>query len=87
MAWFVYIVKCADGTFYTGMTKDVTRRVAEHSAGKGAKYTRTRCPVKLVYSKRAGSISLAMKKELKIKRMNRTGKMKIILKYQAVSAG
>jgi putative endonuclease len=73
--WYVYILKCADRTFYTGITTDVKRRVREHNRSAiGAKYTRGRRPVKLVYSRRMKSRPLAAKEEFQIKKMSRTEK-------------
>jgi len=77
--YFVYIVKCADKTLYTGVTTDVTRRVKEHnSSNLGAKYTCARRPVKLVFSKKFLSRSLAQKEEARIKAMTRHQKLLII---------
>jgi predicted GIY-YIG superfamily endonuclease/ribonuclease HI len=78
--WFVYIVKCADKTFYTGITIDLKRRVHEHNGNdkKGARYTKTRRPVKLVYSETANSRSEAIKRELAIKQLGRLAKIKLI---------
>lgn len=79
--WFVYILKCADKTFYAGVTTDLKRRVREHnSSSLGAKYTRGRRPVKLVYSRRMKNKSLAAKAEWKIKGMSRAEKGKLIRK-------
>jgi putative endonuclease len=74
--WFVYIVRCADGTLYTGITKDVTRRVAEQNASglPGAIYTRGRRPVELVYTEVLASHSAAARREYAIKHMTRQGK-------------
>ena len=78
--WHVYILKCADRTFYTGITTDVKRRVKEHnSSGSGAKYTRGRRPVKLVYCRRMKSHTSAAREEYRIKKM--TKKEKKILTY------
>ncbi len=77
--YFVYILKCADNTLYTGITVDVMRRVKEHNLSKlGAKYTRARRPVKLVYSKKYKSRSLATKAESQIKNLTREEKLKLI---------
>lgn len=77
--WQVYILKCADGTFYTGITTDINRRIREHNGlTSGAKYTRGRRPVKLVYSYKAKSRSLAAKKEYLIKSMVRSDKRELI---------
>lgn len=67
--WTVYILRCADGSLYTGVAIDVRARVATHNAGKGAKYTRGRRPVKLVYREPAGSRGAALKREAAIKRL------------------
>ena len=74
--WFVYIVRCADGTLYTGMTKDVARRVAEHNAlgMAGASYTRGRRPVVLLYTEVLASRSAAARREYAIKQLTRQGK-------------
>jgi len=78
-AWFVYLVRCQDGTFYCGLAKDPARRLAEHnSADKGAKYTRGRRPVQLVYTEEVASRAKATKREGQIKRMARTQKMALI---------
>ena len=77
--WFVYMVRCSDGTLYTGITNDLEKRIRAHNSGKdGARYTRSRRPVKLVYSEEAGSKSNAAKLEYKIKKMTRAKKMEMI---------
>ncbi len=81
MAVAVYIVECADKTLYTGWSTDVARRVKEHNAGRGAKYTRTRGPVRLVYTEAQPNRSAAMKRELQIKRMSRARKLRLIESY------
>lgn len=68
-AWRVYIVRCADHSLYTGIAIDVRARIARHNAGKGAKYTRGRGPVALVYEEGAASYSAALKREIAIKRL------------------
>ncbi|MCB0209704.1 MAG: GIY-YIG nuclease family protein [Anaerolineae bacterium] len=78
MTVFVYIVECADRTLYTGWTTDLQRRINTHNAGKGAKYTRSRTPVRLVYSEAHPDRATAMQREIAIKRMNRAGKLKLI---------
>ncbi len=75
---FVYIVRCADGTLYTGWTTDVARRVAEHNAGRGAAYTRQRGPVALVYSEAQPDRSAAMRREEEIKRRGRRYKERLL---------
>lgn len=78
MAFYCYILECADGTFYTGWTTDPPRRERQHNAGRGAKYTRTRRPVKMVYVEELASRAEAMKRELAIKAMGRERKMKLV---------
>lgn len=80
MSWFVYIVQCADNTFYTGVTTDLKRRIHEHnhSPRKGAKYTRVRRPVTLAYSESQDSRSSACKRESAIKKLTRTQKETLI---------
>lgn len=75
---FVYIVKCSDNTLYTGYTTDIERRIKEHNEGKGAKYTRGRIPVKLVYYEEKETKSLALKREYEIKQLNREEKEELI---------
>jgi len=74
--WFVYIVRCDDDSLYTGITKDVDRRIQEHNEGGklAAKYTRTRRPVVLVYQETCESRSVATKREIEIKQLSRTNK-------------
>jgi putative endonuclease len=76
--WYVYILRCADGTLYTGSTDDVERRVAVHNSGKGAKYTRGRTPVEVVYTEECESYSAALKREYAIKQLSRGEKIKLI---------
>jgi len=75
---FVYIVKCSDGTYYTGYTTDVQRRVAEHNGGTAAKYTRGRRPVTLVHVEAHDSRSAAMQREHAIKQLRRATKMRLV---------
>ena len=70
----VYVLECNDGTYYTGYTTDVERRVAEHDAGDGAKYTRGRTPVELVHTERFETRSAAMSREYEIKQLSRSEK-------------
>jgi putative endonuclease len=72
--WYVYIVRCADRTLYTGVAKDVPARVAVHNEGRGAKYTRARLPVRLVYSEEAPDRGAALKREHAIKALPRAAK-------------
>jgi len=78
MNCYCYILKCVDGTFYTGWTTDPERRVAQHNKGVGAKYTSIRRPVKLVYLETHPNRTDAMKRELAIKKMKRAQKSKLI---------
>lgn len=76
--WHVYIIQCIDNSLYTGVAKDVVARVEKHNAGSGAKYTRGRRPVKLVYQETVADQSAALRRELVIKRMERAAKRKLI---------
>lgn len=76
--WYVYILRCKDGTLYTGMTDDVARRAEVHNSGKGAKYTRGRTPVKVVYTEECESYSAALKREYAIKQLTRQEKLEMI---------
>jgi len=76
--WFVYIVRCADGSLYTGITKDVKRRCQQHNAGTASRYTRSRLPVKLVYQEAHPSQGSALKREVAIKAMTRRAKLAMI---------
>ena len=78
MSCYCYIVECADGTYYTGWAIDPEKRVAMHNKGRGARYTRTRVPVKLVYVEEVPDRKSAMKREIAIKRLKREGKGKLI---------
>ena len=80
--WLVYILQCGDGTLYTGITDDLAHRLEMHSAGKGAKYTRGRSPLTLVYREDAPSYSDALKREYRIKQLTRTEKLKLIEYYK-----
>lgn len=76
--WVVYILRCADGTLYTGITNDLEKRVATHGAGLGAKYTRARLPVALLYSEPAESRGAATRREQEIKDLSRAGKLLLV---------
>jgi putative endonuclease len=78
LSCYTYIVECSDGTYYTGWTTDLERRVKTHNAGRGAKYTRLRRPVRLVYHEPQPDRSSAMKREYVIKAMGRDKKRKLI---------
>ena len=80
MDWVVYILRCSDGTYYTGITNDLPRRIGQHNDGKGAKYTKARGPVELVYSEEQPNRSKATKREAEIKALSRSKKQAIIHK-------
>ena len=77
MTCYCYILECADGTYYTGWTTDPERRAAQHNKGSGARYTRTRIPVRLVYVEPQTDRQMAMKRESAIKALSRKQKMKL----------
>ena len=76
--WFVYLLRCGDGSLYTGITKDFARRCEQHNAGTTSRYTRSRLPVVLVYQEPQASQSLALKREATIKAMSRLEKESLI---------
>lgn len=76
--WYLYILRCGDGSLYTGITTDVEARLAQHRAGKGAKYTRGRGPLELVYTEECDDHSAALKRELAVKALPREEKEKMI---------
>lgn len=82
MTCYCYIVECADGTYYTGWAIDPHKRLAIHNKGRGAKYTKTRLPVKLIYVEEQPDQKTAMKREIVIKRLGRKGKEKLIAGIQ-----
>ncbi len=75
---YVYILKCADGSLYTGWTTDLEKRIAVHNSGNGAKYTKSRLPVELIYYEEFENKSDALKRECAIKKLSRTEKLKLI---------
>ena len=77
MAWYVYILRCGDGTLYTGVTDDVERRLAAHRSGRGAKYTRGRGPLELAYREEQPDKSAALRREVQIKRLSRQEKLSL----------
>jgi len=77
-AWRVYLLRCRDGSLYGGCTNDLTRRVAAHAAGKGARYTRSRLPVALVWSARAKDRGAALRREAALKRLTRAEKLALV---------
>lgn len=80
MSWYIYIAKCADNSLYTGVAKDINKRIEEHNFDnkKAAKYTRVRRPVTLVYSESAETRSVALKREWQIKALTRAQKQQLI---------
>lgn len=78
--WYLYILRCRDGSLYTGITTDVDKRFEAHCTGKGAKYTRGRGPLELVYREECGDHSAALKRELAVKRLQRQDKEALIHK-------
>jgi len=76
--WFIYILRCADGSLYTGISNDLSRRVDRHNSGRGAKYVRTRLPVELVWWEYAGTCSTALRREAAIKGYSRGAKERLI---------
>ncbi len=76
--WKLYILRCGDGSLYTGITTDVEKRLEAHSGGKGAKYTRGRGPLEVVYREECGDHSTALKRELEIKKLTHEEKEKLI---------
>ncbi len=77
-SWRVYILRCRDGSLYTGCTNDLAARLRQHAAGKGARYTRSRLPVNLVHVERAGNRSAALRREAQVKRLTRAEKLALI---------
>ena len=77
-AAFVYILRCSDGSLYCGWTDDIPRRLAEHQAGTASRYTRARLPVELAWCQPMASRSEAMREEARIKRLSRTGKLRLL---------
>ena len=84
MRWQIYIIKCRDGSLYTGITIDLEKRLAAHNAGKGAKYTTPRRPVQLVYREGAANRSEASKRENVIKKLNRNDKLALCAKQDSL---
>ena len=78
MIWLCYILRCADGTLYTGITNDLCKRIAAHNAGTASKYTRVRCPVELVFEEICASRSAALKREMAIKGLSRAKKLALV---------
>ena len=81
--WYVYILQCADGTLYTGITNDLNRRLKAHNAGTASKYTRVRRPVEIVYREEVETKGDALRRELQIKAMSRRDKQALILNLES----
>lgn len=82
-SWYVYILECRDGTYYTGITDNLPRRLAAHNDGRGAKYTRGRGPVTLLYRESCPDKSMALRREIQIKRLTRREKEELIKSHPA----
>ena len=78
--WLVYLLRCSDGSLYTGITNDLPKRLKAHATGKASRYTRSRLPLALAYSEPQKSKSAALKRELAIKRLRRAEKEKLVAK-------
>lgn len=87
MKWWVYIVRCADGTLYTGYARDPAQRAAAHNAGRGAKYTAGRRPVVLVYTEGCRTRNRAMAREWALKRIARPDKEELVASWSATNSG
>lgn len=83
--WTVYVVRCSDGSLYTGITTEVVRRCAQHNTGRASRYTRSRRPVVLVYEEPAESRSLALRREAAIKAMPRRAKLALVRQEKRAS--
>ena len=86
MAAFVYMLRCKDGSLYTGWTNDLEHRLAMHSSGRGAKYTRGRGPLELVYSEELPDKEAALRRECAIKKLRREQKLALLQTWQARTA-
>ena len=80
--YFVYLLSCKDGSLYCGSAKNVQKRLQTHASGKGAKYTKSRLPVSLVYVERCADQSAALKREWQIKRLTRSQKLALVAAWQ-----
>jgi len=79
MRWVVYMLRCRDGSLYTGITNDLSKRLAAHRAGTGARYTRARLPVRLVYREARATRGAALRREAAIKRLRRAAKLALLV--------
>ena len=87
MSWTVYILRCGDGTLYTGCTNDLPRRLEAHQRGRGAKYTRSRPPVELVYREEVPDKSAALRREIAVKGLSRREKLALIAEKETDAHG
>lgn len=85
--WYLYLIECADGSYYAGIATDVERRFAEHQSGKGARYTRSHRPLRVLASCVCGSRSEALKAELALKKLPRDKKLAALLQQRLLAAG
>ncbi len=85
--WAVYVLRCRDGTLYTGATSDLVRRLRQHRAGRGARYTRSRLPISLVYREEARDRSAALRREAALKQLTRAEKLRLVRKARARGRG
>ncbi len=76
--YYLYILKCCDGSLYTGITNDLAKRMSMHKSGKGSKYVRAKLPFELVHLEKLGNKSIALKREIEIKKMSKAIKVKLI---------
>ena len=82
MSWVCYLLECADGSLYCGITNDLDKRLATHNAGEGAKYTRSRLPVRLAYCETCDGKSAALRREVEIKRLSRDRKLVLCAQWR-----
>lgn len=87
MGWLVYILRCSDGSLYTGATNNLERRLEAHRRGTGSRYVRSRLPFELAYRRRCGDRSEALRRELAIKRLPRAGKEKLLVSPRRPAKG
>jgi putative endonuclease len=86
-SWFVYLLRCADGSLYTGCTNDLERRLGQHNDGRGARYTRSRRPVVLAWRRRVKDRPAALRLEARLKRLTRAEKLALVQRAQAAPRG
>ena len=83
--WYIYIIQCRDGKLYTGITNNLNRRLTEHNLGRGCRFTRSRKPVKLVYCQKLPGKSEALRREIEIKKLNRSQKLDLVKAFKTAS--